>query len=125
MKYLLDTHVIIWWLTEPLKIKKKARQIIADPNNSLFVSAASIWELAIKSKLGRIKLPYNLIETLNHERIQLLEISGQHALATIDLPLIHQDPFDRMLIAQAKYEDLILMTHDRVLQKYVVTSILA
>jgi len=125
MNLLLDTCVVIWWLSEPEKLKKKVRSIIADINNEVFVSAASIWEMSIKHRLGRIELPRQLIKTLHDEYMQLLDITAEHTLATVDLPLIHQDPFDRLLIAQAKFEDMTLVTRDKHIQQYPVLTLAA
>jgi len=118
VKLLLDTHILLWWLTEPQKLGKKIDASIADISNEVWISVATIWELSIKHKLGRIELPHNFIEILHAEKVQILPIATQHALAIIDLPMIHQDPFDRMLIAQAKCEDLVLVTKDTMIKKY-------
>lgn len=124
MRLLLDSCIVLWWLTEPQRLGKKAQQAIADTDNEVLVSAASLWELGIKHKLGRLDLPHNFLEILHAEKIQILAIEAQHALAVIDLPMIHQDPFDRMLIAQAKCEDLLLVTRDQTMRKYPVSILM-
>ena len=88
------------------------------------MSVASLWELGIKHKLDRLELPYNFLEILHTEKIKILAIEAQHALAVIDLPMIHMDPFDRMLIAQAKCDDLVLVTKDQIMSKYPITILM-
>lgn len=103
MKFLLDSRLVLWWLTEPKRLSKKAQRAIADPDHKTLVSAApSLWELGIKYKLGRLELPHHFLETLHAEKIFTLSITAQRALAVIDLTPIHQDPFDRILIAPSK-----------------------
>lgn len=123
MKLLLDSHVVLWWLATPEKISKDAYTAIADQNNEAYISVATIWELGIKHKLGRLELPYPFLEILQKEDIRTLSIEARHALAIIDLPLIHQDPFDRMLIAQAKCDDLLLVTQDKMITQYPISTI--
>lgn len=125
MQYLLDTHVLLWWLTEPKQLSKKVYDIIADKENSISVSSVSFWELAIKSTLGRVTIPHNLISVLTHNNIELLPMVAEEALSIVDLPDLHKDPFDRMLIAQAKYNGLIFITRDEAIQNYPITIIKA
>ena len=123
MQYLLDTHVVLWWLTVPEKISIKAQNIIRDKTNTLFISSASFWEMAIKKSLGRLTLPHNLIEALAAEGFKTLPIMPEDGLGVADLPLHHSDPFDRILIIQAKLKDLILITNDAKILKYPLTII--
>ena len=123
MKLLLDSCTILWWLTEPRQLGKKVYQLIADTDNEVFISVVSLWELSIKHSLKRLEIPHNFIEILRTESMRILSIEAQHALAIMDLPMIHQDPFDRMLIAQAKCEDLLLITKDSVIQKYPISTV--
>jgi PIN domain nuclease of toxin-antitoxin system len=125
MKYLLDTHIIIWWLTEPQNIAINARNVISDKKQEIFMSSISFWEIAIKQNLGRLVVPANLIDILTHEGFQLLPLSAQEALSVADLPLIHTDPFDRMLIMQSKLNDLILITRDKKIAEYPVLTLSA
>lgn len=118
--YLLDTHVLLWWLSDPTRLKKPARAAIADGANIVYLSAAAAWEMAIKKSLGRLAMPTNLVEVLAAEQITVLDISLEHALAVADLPRIHDDPFDRMQIAQAQLEKLTLVTRDRTIQAYPI-----
>lgn len=125
MRYLLDTHVILWWLTEPETISIKARDIIKDKKNQVYVSSASFWEMAIKKSIGRLTLPYHLLETLTSENFKLLPIYPDECLGVADLPLLHSDPFDRLLIIQAKFHDLILITRDIKIRDYPVITLKA
>lgn len=121
--YLLDTHVVLWWLDDASVLKEQAREIISTPTNPVFVSAAAVWEMAIKKALGRLDMPSNLLEVLAHEKMEVLAIDAQHALAVADLPMIHPDPFDRMQIAQAKLEGLTLITRDGRIGQYGIACV--
>lgn len=125
MNLLLDTHVLIWALADSPKLSKETRQLIVDGKNLIYVSVASVWEIAIKQALGKLKVPDNLLEELEIHRFTLLDIKAQHALATRELPGIHKDPFDRTLIAQTQVEKLKLLTADRRLADYSVALIMA
>jgi PIN domain nuclease of toxin-antitoxin system len=125
VNYLLDTHVILWWLTDPKEISHKANKIISDKDNNIYVSCVSLWEMAIKKGLGRLTLPRNIIEILHSEGFQLISIGPEEALGISDLPFIHNDPFDRMLIMQAKLHDFVLITRDKNMMDYPVISIKA
>ncbi|MBO4317960.1 MAG: type II toxin-antitoxin system VapC family toxin [Mailhella sp.] len=121
MKILLDTHVLLWAAASPEKISEKGRRLIEDAANELFFSAASLWEISIKNSLGRPDFHVNaslLRRSLLDNGYRELPVSGVHALALEALPLIHKDPFDRMLIAQASSEGYLLMTADSRLAGY-------
>ncbi len=118
--YLLDTHVILWWLDDPTKLSSEAREAIADADSDVFVSAAVAWEMAIKKSIGRLDIPGNLPDVLSSDGIEVLDINIHHALAVSDLPMLHQDPFDRIQIVQASLENLILITRDKRVQQYDV-----
>ncbi|MFZ0477919.1 MAG: type II toxin-antitoxin system VapC family toxin [Terriglobales bacterium] len=124
MKFLLDTMVWLWSVGEVGRLNQSARELLADPEQELYFSAASVWEIAIKAGLGRLELrePPRLLvprETAR-QRLRPLPVTYSHALGVYDLPLLHGDPFDRMLVAQARSEELTLMTADRELRKYPV-----
>lgn len=123
--FLLDTHVVLWWLDDPGKLSESARNAISNPGNEVFVSAAAAWEMGIKKSLGRLDIPANLPEVLRSDSIQTLDIRLEHALAVADLPLLHQDPFDRIHVAQAIIEELTLITQDQQIQRYEVSWISA
>ena len=125
MNYLLDTHALLWWLTDPQKLSVKAQEIIRNRNNLIYVSSASIWEMAIKKSIGKLMLPHNLLATITAECFKFLPILPEEALGIMDLPLIHADPFDRLLIMQAKLHDLVLITNDEKIIEYPVTFITA
>ena len=124
MNVLIDTHVLLWWLANDKKLSVKARKIIENPENVIFVSSVSAWEISIKKSLGKLKSPDNLEEVLEENQFFALNISIKHALAAGKLRKIHEDPFDRMLIAQAGIDDLPVMTHDKIFKKYEVSLIL-
>ncbi len=118
MKLLLDTHVIIWSVSEPKRLSKKAQCYIADAE-TIYVSAASIWEISIKLQLNKLQLDLNaFLNEIDNLGIQALPVTWKHAQLTKDLPLHHKDPFDRILIAQATIEPLTLLTNDAVLPQY-------
>lgn len=125
MNYLLDTHVLLWWLAEPKKLSKRAFEIIADQENEINVSSISFWELAIKSSIGRVTIPQNLLSIIEHNNFAILPMIAEEALSTLDLPNLHKDPFDRLLIAQTKYNGLIFITRDETIQDYPITLIKA
>ena len=122
--YLLDTHVLLWWLFDDPKLSGTARDVIQAPDNTILVSSASGWEISTKHRLG--KLPHageavrNLPSLLRKSRMTVLSITMEHALAAGALPGPHRDPFDRMLIAQGQIEGLPIVTSDRVFQQYSV-----
>lgn len=119
MRLLLDTHVLLWWLADDRKLRKPAREIIGNPNNDVHVSAASVWEAAIKTALGRLELQLDdLEEAITRSGFRPLPIGFRHAVTAGRLPSVHRDPFDRMLIAQASVEELRLISHDRVFERY-------
>jgi len=122
MRLLLDTHVLLWWLEGGLRLSDRARALIGCPRNSAFVSAASTWEISIKAALGKLDLEdESFPESLETEdRFAPLPISLAHGAAAGRLPRHHDDPFDRMLIAQARMEDLTLITHDKAFDSYDV-----
>jgi PIN domain nuclease of toxin-antitoxin system len=120
MNILLDTHVLLWWLADDACLGKKARGAIENVNNLTFVSAASIWEIMIKKALGKLDLPASFREVLAAESFQALDITWEHAFQVEFMPLLHRDPFDRMLIAQCQVEGLTLVTNDPAIRKYDV-----
>jgi PIN domain nuclease of toxin-antitoxin system len=117
--YLLDTHVLLWWLGDPVKIGKTTTGILRNPANLVFVSAVSIWEINIKKAAGRLIIPDEFESILKTEsRFSELPIRYDHAFQVGKLPPFHMDPFDRMLVAQASLEKLTLLTVDKLIQQY-------
>jgi PIN domain nuclease of toxin-antitoxin system len=116
-RILVDTHLLLWAVSEPKKLPAQARRRIEEAE--VFVSAASIWEVSIKTALGKLAAdPTELLAELEPAGFRLLPVTGEHAAAVALLPPLHSDPFDRMLVAQAKTEPLILLTNDSVLCGY-------
>ncbi len=111
MKILLDTHILIWHLTDDVRLSKHNSDLIENPENQKFISLVSLWEIAIKTNIGKLKLAQP-IESLVPIGIDLLDLKLPHVQRYATLPLHHRDPFDRMLIAQAQAENLTLMTDD-------------
>jgi PIN domain nuclease of toxin-antitoxin system len=121
VRLLLDTHVLIWWLMAEPRLKKSAIEHMNNINNIVYVSALSIWEISIKTALGKIRMPTgNLEAEIENNGFSELPISISHALAAGALPMHHRDPFDRMLVAQARTEGLTIISHDKFLEAYDV-----
>ncbi len=121
MKLLLDTHLLLWAAGQPERLPKAARRLLDDPKNELLFSAASLWEVAIKSTLGREDFrvdPRLLRRGLLDNGYQELAVTSQHAVSIDSLPLLHKDPFDRLLLAQALSEGITLLTTDAILASY-------
>lgn len=119
MSLLLDTHVVLWWLTDDPTLSDDIKARL-DHEPHVYVSAATIWEVAIKQAAGKLLEPSGLPERIRDSGFTPLPIGLEHAIAAGRLPRIHRDPFDRMLIAQAQCEDLTLVTRDPHCQKYDV-----
>jgi len=117
-RLLLDTHTLLWWLDDPNQIAAPAREAVAEGENEVYVSAASAWEVAIKSALGKLSAPDDLEGAMESAGFAALPITVRHALAVRTLPDVHRDPFDRILAAQAKVEGLTLVTRDARLGQY-------
>lgn len=121
MKLLLDTHLLIWAAESATRVPRRARSLMSAPGNELLFSVASLWEIAIKSKLNRRDFqvdPRVLRRGLIDNGYQELPIFSEHAVAIDSLPLIHKDPFDRLLIAQATVEGIALLTDDATIARY-------
>lgn len=118
MKLLLDTHVVLWWLASPEELAPPAYKAIEAPTNEVYVSAASFWEMSIKQELGKLSLPGDPIEALESSGFLTLDVSAAHGWRAGSLPPHHRDPFDRMLIAQADIESMVLITRDVHIPKY-------
>lgn len=121
-RYLLDTHVLLWWFADAPDLGPRCRDIMADSRNEIFVSAASSWEISIKAVRGKVRAPEDLDSAVEDEGFSKLPISLFHGQTAGRLPAIHRDPFDRMLIAQAQAEGLILLTGDENILKYQVRT---
>lgn len=118
MTVLLDTHILLWWLMDHPMLSARARRIISAQGTVVFVSAATAWEIAIKKAAGKLSVPDEFETVLEQNRFEPMPITVQHALAAGSLPRHHDDPFDRMLVAQAQQEGVTLITHDQRLAQY-------
>jgi PIN domain nuclease of toxin-antitoxin system len=117
MRVLLDTHLLLWALAHPSKLSAATRKKIVAAE--VFVSAASIWEVSIKSALGKLAAnPADVLAGIEPAGFRLLPITGEHAAKVAELPMLHKDPFDRMLVAQASVEPMLLLTNDENLRGY-------
>jgi len=121
VKLLLDSYTFLWWLAEDPKLRAEARQAVADPSSIVHVSAATVWELSIKAALGKLDLDgADLVEEIGENGFVELPMTARHSLAAATLPRHHDDPFDRMLIAQARIEGLTIVTRDPAFRAYGV-----
>lgn len=122
--YLLDTHVLLWWFFDDPKLSKRARDAIASPTSRVFVSSVSAWEISIKHQIGKLPNVGHLVKELplyiRRERFEVLPIALEHGIAAGELDGKHKDPFDRMLIAQARLEELTLISNDKIFKKYKI-----
>lgn len=121
--YLLDTHALLWARIEPSRLSAKVRGILADSNNSAWVSVATLWELTIKQSTGKLHLPEEFFDRLTEIGYRRMAITDQHLTVLRGLPMIHRDPFDRMLIAKAQVERIPLLTCDKFIKHYSVDTI--
>ena len=126
MKYLLDTNVFLWGIGPAKNLNQEAQRLLGESAEEFYLSAASAWEITIKSALGKLDLPEPVARLIPNGLklygIRSLPITYLHAVAVAELPALHQDPFDRMLIAQARTEDMVLMTSDHLFSKYPVQT---
>lgn len=121
MNLLLDTHLLLWAASAPERLSAKARGLLLAADNQLMFSSASLWEISIKRSLGRTDFnvdPRRLWRMLQVNGYRELPITGEHTIAVNDLPYLHKDPFDRILVAQARVEGLLLLTADKAVAKY-------
>jgi len=120
MKYLLDTHIFIWWLEADKRLNQNLKRVIDNPNNIKFISAASFWEIIIKVHAKKLILKIPVRDILKNFEFEVLNIDLTHILKLEKLPDYHKDPFDRMLIAQAISEGLTIITNDEKIKRYKV-----
>lgn len=127
MKLLLDTHAFLWWVEGTPALGRRARAAVANPDNEVFISIASCWELAIELSLGKLRLTRRLDrfipEQLTLNGFSLFAVELRHVVGVADLPFHHRDPFDRLLVAQALQDQLAIVSADRVFRRYGVTVI--
>jgi len=118
LRILLDTRLLLWWLAASPSLSAQATELIRDPENTVFVSAVSLWEIRLKQSLGKLRLPVDFTERLAAESFESLPLLASHPRQVSLLPWRHRDPFDRMLVAQAQVEKLVLLTADEALTAY-------
>lgn len=127
MRYLLDTHAFLWFISDDRRLSKNASAVMSDRSNELYFSSASAWEISIKTGLGRLSIQDEmksfLLAQLSENGIFPLSITIPHAAHISKLPGIHKDPFDRILIAQSVIEDMPLLSRDRTMRKYDVNVV--
>jgi PIN domain nuclease of toxin-antitoxin system len=127
VKLLLETHAFIWWDSNLEQLSNTALNFLADAANELLLSVASVWEIQVKRQLGKLSLQSSLAEILTAQQttnaLSVLSINAEHVLTLDQLPAIHKDPFDRILIAQAIYEDAVLVSADSMFASYPVQTI--
>ncbi len=125
MRFLLDTHAYLWWLSDDPKLSAEARDGMADPTAIVYVSAASVWEISIKTQLGKLEFEGDPVKEIWSNGFVELPMTAQHADYAGRLPRHHDDPFDRMLIAQAKLEQLPLVSRDSAFKEYGISLLKA
>jgi len=113
MNYIIDTHILLWWLNDASKLSSHVKDIISKSSNIIYVSSASLWEIRIKQSIGKIDLPNNFQNVLDSQGFKYLNIKPEHTHEIINLPMYHRDPFDRMIIAQARLEKFYIITNDK------------
>ncbi len=118
MNFLLDTHVLLWWLNDSTELSEAGRIAISDPDNLIVLSSVVIWEIRIKQALGKLEIDPDFYTVIKNQRFDSLPITSDHAYEVGNLPMHHKDPFDRMIIAQANLEGLSVITHDSIFKKY-------
>lgn len=124
MKLLLDTHTLLWWLTDDGRLGLQARELIADPSNDVLVSAASLWEIVVTMRVGKLEADIRqILDAIERDGCTLLEINPAHLMTLAELPMHHRDPFDHLLIAQAIAENATFISEDQNARKYPVSAI--
>lgn len=123
MRYLLDTHTFLWWLENDKRLNNVIRKVISNPRNVIYVSVVSGWEISIKQKNGKLPLKTTVKVCFEKSYFEVIPITLNHVLQLEKLPLHHRDPFDRILIAQAKEEKLILITTDEKIKRYNIKTV--
>ena len=118
--YLLDTHTLLWWLSDTDRLSPAQHTALSDPDAVVLLSAVSVWEITIKHSLGKLTIPKNFWQQVTTQGFHDLPINAEHARAVGALPDLHQDPFDRLLIAQASHESYVLLTSDSQIKRYKV-----
>lgn len=121
MRVLLDTHALLWWLTDDVQLGRQARELVEDPGNDVLISVVSLWEIVAKTRVGKLEADIKeIMDAVQHEGFTLLDIGIAHLLSLVALPVLHRDPFDHLLIAQAISEDATFVSEDPNTARYPV-----
>jgi PIN domain nuclease of toxin-antitoxin system len=120
---LVDTHALLWWLSGDRRLPRRSRDRIADPENHVFASAVSAWEVAIKTALGKLDAPGHLVEAVEESGLSWMAVEPREAYAAGGLPMHHRDPFDRLLVAQSLERAVSIVSHDEVFDSYGVRRV--
>jgi PIN domain nuclease of toxin-antitoxin system len=124
VKFLLDTHALLWWLADDDQLGVKAREAVADPANDVLISMASLWEIAVKVRVGKLQADIEeIINAVQREGFTVLDVGLAHLVTLAGLPMHHRDPFDHLLIAQAMTEDATFMSEDKNVARYSVRMV--
>jgi PIN domain nuclease of toxin-antitoxin system len=123
VRVLIDTHIFLWWDRQLRRISRPLRAAIEDADNQVYVSAASVWEIAIKRALGKLRFERPIVASVTALGFEVLAVTGAHAEHAGSLPRHHSDPFDRLIIAQASLEPMVLGTQDRMMRPYSVGTL--
>jgi PIN domain nuclease of toxin-antitoxin system len=124
VKFLLDTHALLWWLADDDQLGSRAREVVADPANDILISMVSLWEIVVKVRIGKLQADIEeIIDAVQREGFIVLDIGMAHLVALAGLPTHHRDPFDYLLIAQAITEDATFMSEDRNAARYPVRTV--
>ena len=123
MNLLLDTHVLLWWLGDDSRLGGRARELIADPANTVYLSAVVMWEIRIKQGIGKLEVPVDFPAVVMAQGFTELAVTIEHTESLAGLPMNHRDPFDRMLVAQARAENLAVISGDEIFGTYDVTVV--
>jgi PIN domain nuclease of toxin-antitoxin system len=123
VNYLLDTQVLLWWFMQPKRIGAKAMKRLENRQSAVWYSSVSLWEIEIKRSLGKLRAPDDLLDVASSAGFCALSLAPSHALGLRELPVLHSDPFDRILVAQARAEGLVLVTADEQVRRYPVSTL--
>lgn len=123
MRILIDTHVFLWWDRQLRRLSRPLRAAIEDEANEIYLSAASVWEIAVKRALGKLIFSRTIVDAVSELGFDILPVTGTHAEHAGCLPRHHNDPFDRLIVAQARLEGMVLGTQDPMLRPYAITSL--
>lgn len=123
MMYMIDAHILLWWLFDDRRLSSRLKGVIKDDKNNISVSVITVWEVILKQSLGKLKAPDDLIKSIESDGFEILALDIEHITRLTDLPFIHRDPFDRLLIAQAIAEDYTIITVDKYIKQYEVKTL--